>query len=115
VCEALNELKVHAAIEEKLFYPTVLKSIGKEIMNEADEEHHVAKLLIATRCDGWLREELRCEVHGPGGECSSPSLCRTLFEPKVSADAETFAFFMMRSFVRDLSPSNSTSRGAVQK
>src|SRR5688500_18904988 len=47
VREALVELKVHAAIEEELFYPAVRKAIGKEIMNEADEEHHVAKLLIA--------------------------------------------------------------------
>lgn len=44
---ALTELKVHAAIEEELFYPAVRKSVGKEVMNEADEEHHVAKLLIA--------------------------------------------------------------------
>jgi hypothetical protein len=44
---ALTELKVHAAIEEALFYPAVRKPIGKEIMDEADEEHHVAKLLIA--------------------------------------------------------------------
>jgi hemerythrin superfamily protein len=44
---ALTELKVHAAIEEELFYPAVRKPLGKEIMNEADEEHHVAKLLIA--------------------------------------------------------------------
>lgn len=44
---ALEELKVHAAIEEEIFYPAVRKAIGKEIMNEADEEHHVAKLLIA--------------------------------------------------------------------
>ena len=47
VREALTELKVHAAIEEELFYPAVRKAIGKEIMNEADEEHHVAKLLVA--------------------------------------------------------------------
>lgn len=47
VREALTELKAHAAIEEELFYPAVRKAIGKEIMNEADEEHHVAKLLIA--------------------------------------------------------------------
>jgi hypothetical protein len=47
VHEALTELKIHAAIEEELFYPSVRKAIGKEIMNEADEEHHVAKLLIA--------------------------------------------------------------------
>jgi hypothetical protein len=44
---ALAELKVHAAIEEEIFYPAVRKPVGKEIMNEADEEHHVAKLLIA--------------------------------------------------------------------
>jgi len=47
VREALAELKAHAAIEEELFYPSVRKPVGKEIMNEADEEHHVAKLLIA--------------------------------------------------------------------
>lgn len=47
VLAAINELKVHAAIEEEIFYPAVRKPVGKEIMNEADEEHHVAKLLIA--------------------------------------------------------------------
>lgn len=47
VQEALTELKVHAAIEEEIFYPAVRKPVGKDIMNEADEEHHVAKLLIA--------------------------------------------------------------------
>ena len=45
--QALTELKVHAAIEEELFYPAVRKPVGKDIMNEADEEHHVAKVLIA--------------------------------------------------------------------
>jgi hypothetical protein len=51
---ALTELKVHAAVEEELFYPAVRKPVGKQIMNEADEEHHVAKLLIAEldRMDG---------------------------------------------------------------
>jgi len=47
VGQALTELKVHAAIEEELFYPAVRKPVGKDIMNEADEEHHVAKVLIA--------------------------------------------------------------------
>jgi hypothetical protein len=45
--EALLELKVHAAIEEEIFYPAVRKHVGKDQMNEADEEHHVAKLVIA--------------------------------------------------------------------
>ena len=47
VRDTLTELKIHAAIEEELFYPAVRKSVGKDLMNEADEEHHVAKLLIA--------------------------------------------------------------------
>ena len=45
--QAIGELKIHAEIEEKLFYPAVRKSVEKDLMNEADEEHHVAKLLIA--------------------------------------------------------------------
>lgn len=44
---ALTELKVHAAIEEELFYPAVRAKVGKAVMNEADEEHHVVKLLVA--------------------------------------------------------------------
>ena len=36
VRQALAELKVHAAIEEELFYPSVRKSVGKEVMNEAE-------------------------------------------------------------------------------
>ena len=46
---ALAELKVHAAIEEELFYPVVRQQIddSEGIMDEADEEHHVAKVLIA--------------------------------------------------------------------
>ena len=37
-----------------MFYPAVRAKVGKEVMNEADEEHHVAKLLIAEldRMDG---------------------------------------------------------------
>ena len=53
--EAMLELKIHTTVEEELFYPAVRKAMkkamGKEettdVMNEADEEHHVAKLLIA--------------------------------------------------------------------
>lgn len=45
--EAIMELKIHAEIEEKIFYPAVRKYVEEDLMNEADEEHHVAKLLIA--------------------------------------------------------------------
>jgi hypothetical protein len=45
--QAIKELKAHAAIEEEIFYPAVRREVDMEIMNEADEEHHVAKVLIA--------------------------------------------------------------------
>lgn len=46
--QALDELEIHAEIEEKIFYPAVRKEADadSELMNEADEEHHVVKLLI---------------------------------------------------------------------
>jgi len=49
VSEAVTQLKIHATIEEELFYPSVRQEIEDEegIMDEADEEHHVAKVLIA--------------------------------------------------------------------
>ena len=47
VDQALTELKIHAILEEEIFYPTVRAHVGPDIMNEADEEHHVAKVLIA--------------------------------------------------------------------
>jgi hypothetical protein len=49
VSEALTQLKIHATVEEELFYPAVRQQIEDEegIMDEADEEHHVAKVLIA--------------------------------------------------------------------
>jgi hypothetical protein len=45
--QALIELKIHAVLEEEIFYPTVRRHVGSKLMNEADEEHHVAKVLIA--------------------------------------------------------------------
>jgi hypothetical protein len=45
--QIIMELKIHATIEEEIFYPAVRREIGKDIMNEADEEHHVAKVLVA--------------------------------------------------------------------
>ena len=45
-----SELLVHMDIEETIFYPTVKAQPSEELkdeIREADEEHHVAKLLIA--------------------------------------------------------------------
>ena len=47
ITEAVTELKTHTVIEEEVFYPTVRKHVGKDLMNESDEEHHVARVLIA--------------------------------------------------------------------
>lgn len=49
VADAIKELKVHATVEEELFYPALRQKMADEesIMDEADEEHHVAKVLIA--------------------------------------------------------------------
>ena len=45
--KAINELKVHAAIEEEIFYPAVKDTVNdEEIMAEATEEHHVVHFLI---------------------------------------------------------------------
>lgn len=50
VKKALEELSIHATLEEELFYPAIRAEIGdddEDMMDEADEEHHVAKVLIA--------------------------------------------------------------------
>jgi len=47
IAAAVVELKIHAVIEEEIFYPAVRAHVGTDLMNEADEEHHVARVLIA--------------------------------------------------------------------
>jgi len=48
VQETLKELTIHAELEEELFYPAVRgeADVEDEMMDEADEEHHVAEMLI---------------------------------------------------------------------
>jgi len=57
--EALTELKIHASIEEEIFYPTVRQHVGTDLMNEADEEHHVARVLIAELDNGGRDDDHR--------------------------------------------------------
>jgi hemerythrin superfamily protein len=47
ISEAVHELKVHATIEEEIFYPAVRNEVEDDILNEAEVEHHVARMLIA--------------------------------------------------------------------
>lgn len=47
IVEAVKELKIHAQIEEEIFYPAVRGQVETDVMNEADEEHHVVRVLIA--------------------------------------------------------------------
>lgn len=45
---AILELKVHAQIEEEIFYPAAREASGEDdLLNEAEEEHNVAKFLIS--------------------------------------------------------------------
>jgi len=47
--EAMQELTVHAEIEEEIFYPAAKEKAdkeGKSLVAEAVEEHHVVKMLI---------------------------------------------------------------------
>lgn len=61
--EALKMLKAHALMEEEIFYPTLRAQaeVPPEIMDEADEEHHVAKVLIA-ELDAFDKGDLRYEA-----------------------------------------------------
>lgn len=46
--QAMNELEVHAQLEEEIFYPAVKKAIEEgEIIDEARQEHQQAKSLMA--------------------------------------------------------------------
>jgi hemerythrin superfamily protein len=46
--QAMNELKVHAQVEEEIFYPAVKNAIeASELVDEAEKEHQEAKSLIS--------------------------------------------------------------------
>src|SRR4051794_10805537 len=56
ICRALS---VHAQVEEELFYPALRKVRSKaltKVLDEAAEEHDVAKLLIAALTDHLPQE-----------------------------------------------------------
>jgi hemerythrin-like domain-containing protein len=57
--DAVMELKIHATIEEEIFYPIVRAKVGADLMNEADEEHHVARVLIAELDNGRRGDDHR--------------------------------------------------------
>lgn len=53
---AIDELKIHALLEEELFYPSVRKIVmDEDLMNQASEEHHVVQMLME-EIDGQLLE-----------------------------------------------------------
>jgi hemerythrin superfamily protein len=44
----IQELEIHAGLEEKLIYPAIREGIDdNEVMNETMEEHHLVHVLIA--------------------------------------------------------------------
>src|SRR5687768_15540556 len=61
--EACRELKIHAAIEEEMFYPTIRDAMegDEELVNEAEEEHRVAKTLIEELSQGRQDEHFEAK------------------------------------------------------
>jgi len=86
--QALVELKIHAVLEEEIFYPTVRKHVGGKIMNEADEEHHVAKVLVAELDNATRIRSQGCEICRFGGECAPPHQGRRGSDASESKGAE---------------------------
>jgi hemerythrin superfamily protein len=59
VARICNELKIHTAIEEEIFYPAVRKAIeDSDLMDEALVEHAGAKDLIAQLEDAAVDDDL---------------------------------------------------------
>jgi hemerythrin superfamily protein len=59
VAQICNELKIHTAIEEEIFYPAVRKAIeDSDLMDEALVEHAGAKNLIAQLEDAAVDDDL---------------------------------------------------------
>ena len=59
---ACGELKIHAQVEEDIFYPAVRRALPDEdaLLNEADVEHAGAKDLIAQTEDGSADDPMTC-------------------------------------------------------
>lgn len=59
IAKVLTELKIHPTLEEEIFYPAVRQHVSKDLMNEADEEHHVARVLIGELDQGDPQDDHR--------------------------------------------------------
>ena len=67
---AIEQLKVHATIEEEIFYPALRDgNVDEDLMNEAEQEHHVTRMLIAeleTRTSDERRRHAKFKVLAEG-------------------------------------------------
>lgn len=53
---AIQELELHATLEEEIFYPAAMEELeDPDLINEAQEEHHVVR-------DYWRTNSKRCGV-----------------------------------------------------
>ena len=59
ICEqVIQELEVHAQLEEEIFYPAVRQEIGEEdLIKEAQQEHNEAKRIMAELKGGNLDDD----------------------------------------------------------
>ena len=78
--QAMNELEVHAQVEEEVFYPAVRKAIeSSELVDEAKNEHQEAKSLISqlkksSKQDDGEGSDFEAEVFRT--HASHPASCR---------------------------------------
>lgn len=86
LARAVEELKIHAIMEEEIFYPAVRARVGGKLMNEVDEEHHV----VEDPCRGRQRSKARSsrrEIHATFRK-RSPSYLR-IRNPNVPTPRES--------------------------
>jgi hypothetical protein len=92
--ELANKLAAHATIEEKIFYPAVLRADTEELLREAGEEHLAVKRVLADLLEldpdedeaefdaklSVLKEEVEHHAHEEEEEKLFPLLRRTMSE-----------------------------------
>ena len=93
--QAILALKVHAQIEEEIFYPAAREAMGDEdLVNEAEEEHHVAKFLIS--------ELDEMDLEDPTAEAKFKVLAESVKHHIREEEGEMFPQIADEDFNRDI-------------
>lgn len=80
--EAIEELQTHTLIEEEILYPTCREALGSdELVNEAQEAHHVAKIVMT---------ELRLMPAGDRFNAKFRNLCKAVHAHIQEEESDLF-------------------------